>query len=190
MSESITPRLWLFLRCKSETRSRVSNANSPRLMSSSLPSISSACPNRAVRVGYTQSNMSTPRDTSTIKSSAYPTPIFKTTEWKWLKSWRKIFQNTYRKDLTQYLGLLTGKSGAELSITLQNSSLVSPPLKPPIANPGAFLLVISSEHLIRGSGSRPPWIIGKIFWLTPNDDSRQRSSHLLTGFSNFQTVKY
>ena len=81
------------------------------------------------------------------------------------------------KKLTQYLGLSRGNKGAELWITLQNSSLVSPPLNPPIANPGAFLLVISLLHLILGSGSSPPWIIGKIFWQFPSSEFRHRSSH-------------
>ena len=39
------------------------------------PLISNACPNLAVRVGNTQSNISTPSAVKTIRSNAYPTPI-------------------------------------------------------------------------------------------------------------------
>lgn len=62
----------------------------------------------AVRVGYTQSNISIPSATQTTKSSANPTPI-------------------------KYLGLSSGSKSVHLFTIRQKSSLHSPPLKPPTA---------------------------------------------------------
>jgi hypothetical protein len=59
-----------------------------------VPSGTNAVPNRAVRVGYTQSYMSTPKAEQTTKSKGYPTPI-------------------------KYLGLLAGKRWQACSTTRQ-----------------------------------------------------------------------
>jgi hypothetical protein len=47
--------------------------------------------------------------------------------------------------------------------TLQNSSLASPPDKPPIAMPGVSLFTISRQHVSRRSRSKPPCMIQKRF---------------------------
>jgi len=75
------------------------------------PASTKATPNRAVLVGYTQSYWSTPKAVQTTKSKGYPTPI-------------------------KYRGRSSGKCRQAWSTTLQKSSLLSPPARPPIANPG------------------------------------------------------
>lgn len=99
------------------------------------PRLVSAVPNLAVRVGKTQSNISTPRAEQITKSSGYPTPI-------------------------QYRGLSFGSKSVQSDTTRQNSSLDSPPLNPPIAYPLASLFIISAMHILRRPKSSPPCIIG------------------------------
>ena len=72
------------------------------------PFLVNAVPNRAVRVLKTQSNISTPRQEHTTKSTGYPTPI-------------------------RYRGLSLGKISVQRLTILQKSAFISSPAKPPIA---------------------------------------------------------
>ena len=100
-----------------------------------------ADPNLAVLVGNTQSYMSTPSAEQTTKSTANPTPI-------------------------RYRGLSLGKTSVETETIFQKSSLASPPLRPPMAKPGTFLLISWLAQSFRFSTSKPPWTIGNRFCLS------------------------
>lgn len=67
-----------------------------------------AVPKRAVLVGKTQSNISTPRETPKARSTGYPTPI-------------------------RYRGLPAGRTSQHWRTVLKKSFLASPPESPPIA---------------------------------------------------------
>lgn len=97
-----------------------------------------AVPNLAVRVGKTQSNISTPNAAHKAISTGYPTPI-------------------------KYLGLFLGRYSQQNLTTLKKVALAYPPARPPIANPLASFLPISSKHLFLKSKSIPPWTIGNKF---------------------------
>ena len=102
------------------------------------PLLVNAVPNLAVLVAKTQSNISTPNNAHTTKSTGYPTPI-------------------------KYLGLSFGISSVHVSTTFQKSSFVSPPANPPIAYPGRFRLFISRTAVFLKSRSSPPWMIPNKF---------------------------
>ena len=71
-----------------------------------------AVPNLAVRVGKTQSNISTPKPAHRAISTGYPTPI-------------------------KYLGLFLGRNSQLYRTIRKKSDLAYPPAKPPIAYPFA-----------------------------------------------------
>uniref|UniRef100_A0A0K2TES0 Uncharacterized protein n=1 Tax=Lepeophtheirus salmonis TaxID=72036 RepID=A0A0K2TES0_LEPSM len=83
--------------------------------------------------------MSIPKAEQTTKSTAKPTPI-------------------------KYLGFSFGRTSVDAFTIFQKSSLASPPLNPPTANPGTGLSMSSLAHSIRFSALRPPCTIGKRFW--------------------------
>lgn len=110
----------------------------------------------AVRVGNTQSNISQPRATHTTKSTAYLQnmrimivlmPEHKTLNL--IKTCWKSFNISPEPRLTyptpiRYRGFSLGKRSV-LRVTIrQKSSFSSPPLRPPMANPGTSRWVISN----------------------------------------------
>ncbi len=99
-----------------------------------------ADPKRAVLVGNTQSNISTPWIEPKIISTGYPTPI-------------------------TYLGLSLGKYSQHSLTILKKSVLAYPPASPPIAYPLASFDINAYKHLFLKSGSIPPCTIGNKFWL-------------------------
>lgn len=89
-------------------------------------------PFRAIRVGKTQSNISIPRITPSIKESVAPTPI-------------------------RYHGLFSGKSGAVVSKMRFISCLDSPTERPPIEYPGKSRLTKSCADCFLKSSKPAPW---------------------------------
>mmetsp|Transcript_35980 Transcript_35980/g.101294 ORF Transcript_35980/g.101294 Transcript_35980/m.101294 type:complete len:241 (+) Transcript_35980:299-1021(+) len=104
------------------------------------PSGTRAVPNRAVRVGNTESYMSAPRAEQMTTSSGWPTPM------------------TYR-------GLWAGRRAVHCATTLQKSSLDSPPARPPMAYPGrcASRAMSPSRLRSRSRGLSPPCTMAKRF---------------------------
>src|SRR4029079_9564858 len=98
------------------------------------PSLVRALPVRAVRVGRTQSNMSTPRAITSSTPSGSPIPM-------------------------KYRGCVVGRAGAAHSTQSSISRLDSPTARPPSANPSNGSAAISSIDRRRSSGSVAPCVM-------------------------------
>ena len=94
---------------------------------------------RPLRVGRTQSNMSTPAATAMTMSRSYPTPI-------------------------RYRGLDSGRRGAVNSTTLRMASVPSPTATPPMAKPGRSWEQTPSTERRRRSRSVAPCTMPKSAW--------------------------
>jgi len=109
-------------------------------------------PRRAFRVGSTQSNMSTPRATASIRSTGCPTPI-------------------------RYRGLDFGNSAQSRSTISSPSVRPSPTHSPPSANPSNGMAPSRSKQRARSRASVPPCTMpNSAIRPHPSSRSRARSS--------------
>ena len=88
-----------------------------------------SCVKKICHFSFTKSLL--PKAEQTTRSRAKPTPI-------------------------RYRGLFLGKTSVEAATCRQNLSFSSPPLRPPIANPGVSLSISSLAHSFRNSSFKPP----------------------------------
>src|SRR5882672_4098489 len=126
---------------------------------------------RPLRVGITQSNISTPRAMHSRIFQGVPTPM-------------------------RYLGLSTGRSVQQASQMSYSCASGSPTLSPPMALPTAPFEDTYSQEALRRSPKTLPWTIGKRFWVYPYlsgvlpNRAIQRSSHRWVRCMDFSAYAY
>ncbi len=125
---------------RSPRRAAAGRGRSGRSGGSAAPPRSSALPVRAVRVGRTQSNMSTPASITSRIPSGVADP----------------------HEVARLVGAAC--SAAAQSVVSNIAPRSSPIARPPIALPSKSSSAISSVERRRSSGSVPPWLIPNRSW--------------------------